>query len=295
VADFRVDQAAGLRRLFGRNQLRVFSFVAGCAGVGRTLTVANLAVAMARRGREVLIVDENSGVDDIAAVFGMQTPRDLQHLLDGRCELADILVQPTPGVSLLPASRAVSGLGGLSHAQQQSLLDGITTLERPIDVILVDCSLSHPAGFSPFGLLGGEIVVTLTGKGDSITQAYALIKRLSTAYARRDYRILVGKVKCRDDAAAIFSNIAQVAAQRRVATLSFAGAIPQDETLRICCRLCQPVVTSAPDTEVALALRELASEMLYWPSAEYDKGGVEQFMQQLLHLSQRMNPTVISA
>jgi hypothetical protein len=35
VADFRVDQAAGLRRLLGGGQqLQVVTFVAGCEGLG---------------------------------------------------------------------------------------------------------------------------------------------------------------------------------------------------------------------------------------------------------------------
>ena len=65
MADFRVDQAAGLRRLLGGSQLQVVTFVAGCEGVGRSVAVANLGVALARLGKEVLIIDENASRDDI--------------------------------------------------------------------------------------------------------------------------------------------------------------------------------------------------------------------------------------
>ena len=46
-------------------------------------------------------------------------------------------------------------------------------------VILVDASLSHPQGFSPFGLVSQETVVVLSGSSASITEAYALIKKVS--------------------------------------------------------------------------------------------------------------------
>ena len=52
MADFRLDQAAGLRRLMGGGQqLQVVTFVAGCDGVGRSVAVANLGVALARLGK----------------------------------------------------------------------------------------------------------------------------------------------------------------------------------------------------------------------------------------------------
>jgi flagellar biosynthesis protein FlhG len=48
VADFRGDQAAGLRRLLQlSDRLRVVTFVAGRVGVGKSITVANVAASLA--------------------------------------------------------------------------------------------------------------------------------------------------------------------------------------------------------------------------------------------------------
>ena len=43
MAESRGDQAAGLRRLFGREQTRIVTFASGSAGVGKSVLVANLA------------------------------------------------------------------------------------------------------------------------------------------------------------------------------------------------------------------------------------------------------------
>jgi MinD-like ATPase involved in chromosome partitioning or flagellar assembly len=69
-------------------------------------------------------------------------------------------------------------------------------------------------------------VVVLSGNSASITEAYALIKKVSHAFARRHFRILVNKVRSQPDARSIYENIAQVAAQRGIARLEYAGAIP---------------------------------------------------------------------
>lgn len=295
MADFRVDQAAGLRRLMGGGQLQVVTFAAGCEGVGRSVSVANIGVALARLGKEVLVLDEHSSTDDIAASFGLMARYDLLHVMQRERRLSEVLVQPMHGLHILPAARAVKKLGKLTLGQQQALLDAMSGLERPIDVILVDASINHPHGFSPLGLASHETVIVLSGSSASITEAYALIKKVSHSYSRKHFRILVNKVRSLPDARSIFDNIAQVAGQRGIARLDYVGAIPVDEALRQAVQLCRPVVAHAPDSVAAQAYRDIAADMLYWPRGNSDAGGVEQFMQQLLHLSQRITPSVIRA
>lgn len=289
MADFRSDQAAGLRRLMGGGQLQVVTFAAGCGGVGRSVSVANIGVALARLGKEVLVLDEHASTDDIAATFGLIARYDLLQVMQRERRLAEVLVQPMPGLHILPAARAVKKLGKLSLPQQQALLDAMSGLERPIDVILIDAAI-HPHGFSPLGLASQETVIVLSGSSASITEAYSLIKKVSHSYARKHFRILVNKVRSGADARSIFDNIAQVAAQRGIAQLEYVGAIPVDESLRQAVQLCRPVVTHAPDSVAAQAYRDIAADMLYWPRGAGESGGVEQFMQQLLHLSQRITP-----
>lgn len=296
MADFCSDQAAGLRRLLGGSQLQVVTFVAGCEGVGRSVAVANLGVALARLGKEVLIIDEHASRDDIASSFGMVARHDLLNVVLREISLSQVLLQPMNGLRILPSASAARKLGRLSLSQQQVLLDSMSGLERPIDVILVDASMAHPNGFSPFGLASQEAVVVLSGSSTSITEAYSLIKKVSHAFARRHFRILVNKVRSQPDARSIFENIAQVAAQRGIATLEFAGAIPLDESLRQSAQLCRSVLINAPESAAANALRDIASDLLYWQKGCGETpGGVEHFMQQLLHLSQRITPNVLRA
>ena len=295
MADFRVDQAAGLRRLFGEAQLQVITFSAGGEGLGRSLAVANIATVLARLGKEVLILDENAAVDDVASCFGLTGAYDLLDVLNGERYLAEVLLPVMPGLHILPAAAAVKKLGTLPLRQQQAFTDAMQSLERPIDVILVDASICHPFGFSPFGLAAHETVVVLSASSASITEGYTLIKKVSHNFARRHFRILINKVKNHPDACSIFDNIADVAEQRGIARLEFAGAVPLDDAMRQAGQLCRPVVAAFPESPAACAYRDIAADMLKWRQAQSDSGGVKQFFQQLLHLSQRMKPTAIRA
>lgn len=294
VADLRGDQAAGLRRLFGREQSRIVTFAAGSAGVGKSISVANLAAALARQGKEVLVLDENTE-GNVASLYGAEIRYDLHHVINREKSLAEVLLTVAPGVRILPAARAVKKLGKLNAAQQETLLESLGEMERPADVILVDTSLDHPLGFSPLGLAAHDAVVVISATGASITEAYALIKKVSLGYSRKNFRILVNRVRGADEAEAIHGNIAQVTRSRGLACLDYAGHVPLDEHLRQAARLGQPVVGLFPDAPAAKAFRTLATDLLNWPSPDNEGGGLEQFVQQLLHLSRHTDPIAIRA
>jgi flagellar biosynthesis protein FlhG len=295
MADFCSDQAAGLRRLFNRRQLKVVSFASGTPGVGKTSIIANVATALARQGQEVLIVDENTGQTHMSAFFGAPHQGDLLQVLNRKRTLEEVLCCPVPGVSILPAGKAARQLGHLSASQQAAMQEGVNALERSVDILLVDTSPDHDIGFSPWGLAAGEAVMVVSGSGASITDSYALIKKVSLAFARRHFRILVNRVKTLEEGQTIYANLKKVAAQRNVAQLEFGGAVPLDANLKQASQLCQPLVFTLPESAAAVALKDFAADLLSWPRADYEHGGVEQFIGQLLRLSHRVTPMVLRA
>ncbi len=288
------DQAAGLRRLFGREQSRVVTFAAGNVGVGKSLLVANLAAALASLGKEVLVLDETAK-NRVAAYYGARASHDLQHVIDRRKTLSEVLLSVAPGVRILAAARALNRLGRLNQHQQQAFLESVSGMDRPADVILVNASLDHPLGFSPLGLAAHDTVIVISPTGTSITEAYALIKKVSLGYARKDFRILLNKVRGLDEAEAIHGNIAELTQRRGLARLTYAGFVPVDEQLRQSTRLSQPVVRLFPEATAARAYQAIAGDLLNWPRSGEASGGLEQFVQQLLHLSQRIDPIAIYA
>jgi flagellar biosynthesis protein FlhG len=294
VAESRGDQAAGLRRLFGRDQARIVTFAAGSVGVGKSILVANLAAALAQLGKEVLVLDENAR-NSVASYYGASVRQDLQQVINGEKTLSEVLLPVAAGIRVLPAARAVKKLGQLSLQQQETLLESVTGMQSPADVILVNASLDHPLGFSPLGLAAHDTVIVISPTGASITDAYALIKKVSLGYARKDFRILVNKVRGVADAEAIHGNIAQLTQSRGLARLEYAGCVPLDEYLRQATRLCQPVVRLFPEAPAAKVYQALARALLSWPARGDEGGGLEQFVQHLLHLSKHTDPMAIYA
>jgi flagellar biosynthesis protein FlhG len=289
----RADQAAGLRRLFARERLRVVSFAAGSPGVGKSLLVANLAACLARRGRSVLVLDENAGKRDVASCFGAAARHDLADVVDGRKPMAEVLLDVAPGVRILPLAVMAGRFAHLDEPQRRSLETELGALDAP-EVLLADTSLDHPLGFSPLSLAAHHAVIVLAPTPASITEAYALIKKASLCYSRRDYRVLVNGARGPEDGRPVFGNVARVAHGRRFARLEYAGCVPLDERLPRAAALGQPAASLYPDSPAARACRALAGELMDWPLPE-GESGLEQFVRHLLHFCQHMDPVAIYA
>ena len=85
------DQAETLRRRqiqWRQSQMnwptRVISFTSGKGGVGKTHTVVNMGIALARERRNVLILDADLGLANIDVMLGIPVKHTLHDELQGQ-------------------------------------------------------------------------------------------------------------------------------------------------------------------------------------------------------------------
>lgn len=273
MAEFRGDQASGLRRMFVRKEARIFSFMAGSAGVGRTLLVANVALALAQLGQQVLVIDENSGKDDIASAFSLLTRYDYLHVLQSQRRISEVVTPLASNLYLLPAARAVQRLGKVSEAHYEFLYGAIGQVGVPFDFVLIDAVLNPVLGFSRLGLESQENLIVLAGNSMSITEAYTLLKKVSQ-HPQMLFYTLINRVSHAGEAYRIHDNIAALVHQRGIAALSHVGAVPVDEAMRQSALLGSPVVSAFPASGAAYACRDLAVRMVQAVSPPVDGGAV---------------------
>lgn len=107
-------------------------------GEGRTTTVCNLAVAMARLGLDVALVDADFRDPGVAARFGLGSPPGLSDLLVGQASAPSLLVDvdvphlrvlatgesPPNPAALLSSVRMLQILDELAHGSDVVLMDG---------------------------------------------------------------------------------------------------------------------------------------------------------------------------
>ncbi|MGH8732891.1 MAG: AAA family ATPase, partial [Burkholderiales bacterium] len=71
---------------------RVFAVTSGKGGVGKTNTVANLAAALARQHKKVLLMDADLGLANLDLFLGVKPRYTLADFFAGHMSLAEIIV-----------------------------------------------------------------------------------------------------------------------------------------------------------------------------------------------------------
>lgn len=286
-----VDQAEGLRRLLVRSQTQVVTVVAGKSGVGRTSVTINLAAALARSGKDVLVLDENHAPDNLLDRLGLFAGHDLLDVAQGKCHPRQALLKAR-GFGVLPAARAMNSLARLSRGEQQRLEDALTEVSNGVDVMLVDAAMpamSRVEGLSGQTTVssslaeGAALLVVVDATASGITESYALIKRLALENARMQFQIVVNKVAGEQAALAVFDNMAKVARRNLAARLEYLGCIPQDDRLKRATQLGRAVVDAFPAAASARSCLAMAEKLLRLPVQQDEaEKGVRAIVQSLV-------------
>ena len=279
------DQAEGLRCMQSKEKVRIITVASGGSGVGKTSAVVNLAVALAKNGKDVLILDENPCHNNVCANLGIKARYDLLHVINQDKTLDQVILKGPEGISILPALRGVSSLAKLQPSDQDRLIDSFDSLQRSVDVVLVDAAVGSTGHVLSMSLAAQEVLMVLSPSKSAITGAYSLIKLMSQEYAKRNFRILINKAESEEEAKSIFDNVHKAAQRYLSLSPDFMGFIPLDDKLQRSAQLSRAVVEAFPSSASAVSYRKLAVGLQEWSRIDNYDGGVENFMQRLIRSS----------
>jgi len=278
----RLDQASGLRAAMNpvpslQPQVQVIAVSSGKGGVGKTNVVANVAVASARQGRKVMVMDADLALGNMDILLGLTPQYTIEDVLSGERRLEEVLVTGPEGIQLLPATSGGQAFTQLTHEQQLMLQTAFLELPRIPDLLLIDCA----AGISPnvlyFSLVAHETVVLVSPDPTSLTDAYALVKILSTRYHLRTFRFLVNKVKNVQEGKEVFRKFSLVTERFLSVSLDYMGCIPSDEYVTMAVAKQRAVCDLYPRAPSSRALNSLVSTLHDWRGNHSWQGGFQLF------------------
>jgi flagellar biosynthesis protein FlhG len=277
-----VDQAHGLRGLQAPRPVQVIAITGGKGGVGKTNVSVNLGVALAQRGRSVMLLDADLGLANVDVLLNLKPRFTLEHVLAGERELAEVIVDGPAGLRIVPAASGVAGMADLAPAVYGGLIRAFGQLAVDLDVLLVDTAAGVSEAVLSFARAAQEVLVVVCDEPASLADAYALIKLLSTRHGVSRFHVLCNMVRRSRDGRELFGKLLAVCDQYLDVVLEFAGAVPFDDYLRRAVQARQPVLEAYPRSPSAHALRQLAEQVERWPRARGVRGHVEFFFERML-------------
>lgn len=269
---------------------RVITVTSGKGGVGKTAVVANVAMALAKMDKKVLIIDADLGLANIDVVFGLTPRYNLNHFFNGERGLDEIMVEGPHGIQILPAGSGVQQFTHLDSSQQMRFMDDLDSLHGFFDVVLIDTEAGISENVTYFSVAAQDILMVTTPDPTAITDAYALMKLLSTRYHQKSFSLIVNSVSDADEGLEVYQKLTTVANRYLAISIDYLGCIPFDKRVRESIRRQQPMVELYPGSKVTTAFEGFAKSLSDLPEAVQAKGTIQFFWKQLMSLNPEVTP-----
>jgi len=265
-------------------RIRIISVTSGKGGVGKTNVVANLALALCQRSKRVLILDADLGLANMDVMLGLNPRYTISHVLKGEKGLEEIIIPAPDGFSLLPAASGIQELTELDSSQRLFLLNELDSLQDLFDVLLIDTGAGISSNVMYFNFAAMEKVVIVTNEPTSLTDAYALIKILSSKYHQKRFKVLVNAVRNSVEADRIFRNLSFVVDKfLNSPSLVYLGWIPFDRMVPTAIRKQGTVLRMYPETPASKSFVKLADKLISCDDSSAFEGDIKFFWRQLLN------------
>lgn len=262
--------------------IRVIAVTSGKGGVGKSNVVSNLAIALSAQGKKVLILDADLGLGNLDVLLGLSPPYNMNDVLNGEKNLAEIIIDGPAGIKIIPAGSGVQEFTSLGQHEKLKLLDELDMLEEQFDIMIVDTEAGISENVTYFSVAAQEIIVVVTPEPTSITDVYALIKLLATRYSEHHFKVLVNMAKDSEDALEVFRKLANVAGRYLDISLDYLGCVIKDDKVVEAVKRQKAVSELFPESEAANCFATLAKRVIENTRQKRLKGNIQFFFRRFL-------------
>ena len=244
----------------------------GKGGTGKTTISANLAVALAKLGKDVVVLDADIAMANLELVLGVEGKgKTLNDVLAGNASIEEAIYEGPAGVKVIPAGIS---LDAFRRARPEKLEEVLEKLHDMAEIIIIDC----PAGIGKEALTAisaaENLILVVNPEISSISDALKVI-----AIAKRlDTRVLGAIINrtMKEDSELSSKAIATIL------EVPILGVVPEDPNVRKCAAFGEPIVIKYPDSPAAQAIMEIAAKLIgkkYIPKKKEEK---ESFIKKFL-------------
>ena len=267
-----------------RTSARVIAITSGKGGVGKTNLTVNLAIAMAKIGRRVLIVDADLGMANVDVVLGTMSKHHLLHLLEPDVQLEDVLIHGPYGVNYISGGSAIERAVDFTPQERKRLMDKLAACESMADIVLVDTGAGLGRNVLDFILAADEVILVTTPEPTALTDAYAVMKAYSMNSEKKDLKIVVNRVYDESESNEVVTKLQRTSEKFLSMPLTSLGFIYEDRSVMNAVKRQQPLLSAFPDTMASRCIEMVAKNVLYGGEHKI-RLGWKGFLQRLLNFS----------
>ncbi|MDR2312918.1 MAG: MinD/ParA family protein [Spirochaetaceae bacterium] len=241
---------------------RIITVTSGKGGVGKTNMSVNLALAYARTGRKVVVMDADLGLANVNVMLNMIPKFNLYHVIRKQKTMKEIMVETEYGISIVAGASGFSKIANLTEAERQYFIEELNTLSSA-DIIIIDTSAGVSSNVLDFVAAADDSLIITTPEPTAITDAYGIIKIIATEInsLNMGLKLVVNRVKNATEASKIADRMISITSQFLNLKLEYLGFIYDDASVSQAVLKQRPFMVVDPKCKASLCVQHIVSRM----------------------------------
>lgn len=263
------------------NKTKIIAVASGKGGVGKTNLSINLAISYAKLGKKVVILDADLGLANVNVVLGIIPKYNLYHVIRKQKEMKDIIYETDYGIKMVAGASGFSRIANLTEDERLSFISDLKQL-GDADIIIIDTSAGVSDNVLCFLEAADEVLIVTTPEPTAITDAYGIIKIMSTELDKTDMsiKLIVNRAQSVVEGKKVSSRVINIAGQFLNLKIDYLGFVYDDPSVQNSVRKQKPFTILDPRGRASVCVEHLVHRL---ENVEAKEGkGINLFLKKLL-------------
>ena len=241
---------------------RIITVTSGKGGVGKTNLSVNMALAFARLGKKVVVMDADLGLANVNVMINMIPKYNLYHVIKKQKTIREILVETDYGISIVAGASGFSQIANMGEEDRRDFINELDSLSSA-DIIIIDTSAGVSSNVLDFIAAADDAIIITTPEPTAITDAYGIIKIIATEYdsLNMGLKLVVNRAKSAADAKKVADRMINIAGQFLNLKVDYLGLIYDDPAVPHAVLRQKPFMVVDPKCKASICVQHLVERM----------------------------------
>ncbi len=241
---------------------RIITVTSGKGGVGKTNLSVNMALAFARLGKKVVVMDADLGLANVNVMLNMVPKYNLYHVIKKQKTIKEILVETEYGISIVAGASGFSQIANMGEEDRKKFISELDALSNA-DIIIIDTSAGVSSNVLDFIAAADDAVIITTPEPTAITDAYGIIKIIATEFdsLNMGLKLVVNRAKSAADAKSVADRMINIAGQFLNLKVDYLGFIYDDDAVQKAVLRQKPFMVLDPKSKASLCVQHVVDRM----------------------------------
>lgn len=268
---------------------RVVAVSSGKGGTGKSTLALNLAIALSRQGKKVILLDADMGLANIDIMLGIVPTYNIYHFVQGKKSLREIILSHPTGIDIIPGGSGITELANLNRDQLKRILIELGALDGEYDLMIIDTGAGISDNVLSFLLAADDVLMITTPEPTSITDAYGVVKGLSQHNFSGSLFLVVNRVEALSEGLLVAEKFQMVCSKFLNLDIRFLGYVVNDPMIKEAIKRQTCFLSAFPQSLAAQNIYDISYKLVgsgvSLDKGEMPKSGIRGFFRKLINFS----------